>query len=139
MKASPTIAPKEFARRRVDLMAMMAPDSIAILPSASVVARNSDIDYPFRQDSDFQYLSGFGEPDAVLVLVPGRAHGETILFCRECDPDLELRLRMNRSWSPLHKNRSSKFHLQWLPSHHNHMLSRLYNRHKLSTRKYHSH
>ena len=89
MKASPTIAPKEFARRRVDLMAMMAPDSIAILPSASVVARNSDIDYPFRQDSDFQYLSGFGEPDAVLVLVPGRAHGETILFCRECDPDLE--------------------------------------------------
>jgi len=89
MKASPTIALKEFARRRVDLMAMMEANSIAILPSSRIVARNSDVDYPFRQDSDFQYLTGFGEPDSVLVLVPGRTHGETILFCRERDPDIE--------------------------------------------------
>ena len=89
MKASPTIAPKEFVRRRADLMAMMEADSIAILPSSRVMVRNSDIDYPFRQDSDFRYLSGFAEPDSVLVLVPGRAHGETILFCRERDTDSE--------------------------------------------------
>lgn len=86
MKVSPTISPKEFGRRRSNLMAMLDANSIAILPSARLVARNSDIDYPFRQDSDFRYLTGFIEPDAVLVLVPGRVHGETILFCRERDP-----------------------------------------------------
>jgi Xaa-Pro aminopeptidase len=89
MKASPTISLKEFSRRRQELMAMMEADSIAILPGAKRVARNRDIDYPFRQDSDFHYLCGFAEPDAVLVLVPGRSHGETILFCRERDSEQE--------------------------------------------------
>src|SRR5690606_11546627 len=45
--------------------------------------------YPYRQDSDLWYLTGFPEPEAVLVLVPGRAHGETLLFCRERDPERE--------------------------------------------------
>ena len=89
MKAGPTITKKEFARRRADLMSMMAANSIAVVPSARIVARNRDVDYPFRQNSDFHYLCGFGEADAVLVLVPGRVHGETLLFCRERDPDLE--------------------------------------------------
>jgi Xaa-Pro aminopeptidase len=89
MKAGPTITLREFARRRANLMSMMDANSIAIVPSARVVARNRDVDYPFRQDSDFHYLCGFGEPDAVLVLVPGRIHGETLLFCRERDPELE--------------------------------------------------
>ena len=47
--------------------------------------RNRDIDYAFRQDSDLLYLCGFEEPDALLVLVPGRSQGEVILFCRERD------------------------------------------------------
>jgi Xaa-Pro aminopeptidase len=47
--------------------------------------RNNDAHYPFRQDSDFHYLTGFAEPDAVLALVPGRSQGEVILFCRERD------------------------------------------------------
>ncbi|HWI24515.1 MAG TPA: aminopeptidase P N-terminal domain-containing protein [Lysobacter sp.] len=51
--------------------------------------RSRDTHYPYRQDSDFWYLTGFPEPEAVLVLVPGRAHGEAILFCRERDPDRE--------------------------------------------------
>jgi Xaa-Pro aminopeptidase len=89
MKASPTISLKEFSRRRQELMAMMEADSIAILPGAKRVSRNRDIDYPFRQNSDFHYLCGFDEPDAVLVLVPGRHHGETILFCRERDSEEE--------------------------------------------------
>jgi Xaa-Pro aminopeptidase len=47
--------------------------------------RNRDVNYPFRQDSDFYYLTGFNEPDALAVFVPGRAQGEYILFCREFD------------------------------------------------------
>lgn len=85
----PRVTLKEFARRRKELMALMEPGSIAILPSASKVKRNNDVDYEFRQDSDFYYLTGFCEPDAVFVLVPGREHGEAILFCRERDAEQE--------------------------------------------------
>jgi len=84
------ISKKEFAARRQLLMSHMEPNSIAILPSATEKIRNRDADYPFRQDSDFYYLSGFPEPEAVLVLMPGREHGETILFCRERDRTREI-------------------------------------------------
>jgi Xaa-Pro aminopeptidase len=79
----------EFKRRRKELMALMEDNSIAILPSASLMPRNNDVEYQFRQDSDFYYLTGFDEPDAVFVLIPGREHGESILFCRERDPGEE--------------------------------------------------
>ena len=75
----------EYQRRRTRLMELMAEGSIAILPSARVVYRNRDTEYPFRQSSDFYYLTGFDEPESVLVLVPGRKQGEVILFCRERD------------------------------------------------------
>jgi Xaa-Pro aminopeptidase len=81
---------KEFAARRRRLMDMMAQDSIAILPAAPERVRNRDVLHPFRQDSDFHYLSGFDEPDAVLVIIPGREHGESVLFCKEKDPAKEL-------------------------------------------------
>jgi Xaa-Pro aminopeptidase len=80
---------KEYARRRRQLMRIMGADTIAILPAAAVRYRNRDAEYPFRQDSDFYYLTGFGEPEAVAVLVPERVHGEYILFCRERDPLME--------------------------------------------------
>ncbi len=89
-KVTSTISKKEFSRRRKVLMAHMEPNSIAILPSSTEKIRNRDADYPFRQDSDFHYLSGFPEPESVLVLIPGREHGETILFCRERDRDREI-------------------------------------------------
>ncbi len=79
----------EHKRRRSQLMKMMGKNTIAILPSASEIIRNRDAHFPFRQDSDFLYLTGFNEPDAVMVLVPGRKHGEYILFCREKDPEQE--------------------------------------------------
>jgi len=79
----------EFKRRRSQLMKMMGKNTIAILPSASEIVRNRDAHFPFRQDSDFLYLTGFKEPDSVLVLVPGRKHGEFVLFCREKDPEQE--------------------------------------------------
>lgn len=83
------IKPSEFARRRKRLMRMAGDDAILILPSAPERVRSHDTHYPYRQDSDFWYLSGFAEPEAVLVLVPGRKHGETLLFCRDRDPERE--------------------------------------------------
>jgi len=80
----------EFRRRRRQLMGMMGPNSVAILPTSREAVRNRDVHHPFRPDSDFFYLTGFAEPDAVMVLVPGRAHGEYILFCREKDPEKEI-------------------------------------------------
>lgn len=84
------ITKQEYARRRKALMAQMEPNSIAILPAAPVYIRNRDVEHNYRQDSDFQYLTGFPEPEAVAVLVPGREHGEYVLFCREKDPEREL-------------------------------------------------
>ena len=83
------ITQKEFNRRRKQLMRMMGKNSIAIIPTATEQLRNRDVEFPFRADSDFYYLTGFHEPDAVAVLIPGRAHGEYLLFCRERDPEME--------------------------------------------------
>lgn len=83
------IEQKEFARRRQRLMSLMGSDSIAIIPSAQDVIRSRDTHYPFRQDSDFWYLTGYNEPDAVLVLLPGRDAAQVVLFNRERDPRME--------------------------------------------------
>jgi Xaa-Pro aminopeptidase len=83
------IPDKAYARRRRQLMRMAGDDAIAILPAAPERIRSRDTHYPYRQDSDLLYLTGFPEPEAVLVLVPGRKHGEVILFCRERDPERE--------------------------------------------------
>ena len=76
---------KEFLRRRRQFMRMIGRDAIAILPAAPVRHRNGDIAYAYRQDSHFHYLTGFPEPEAVAVLVPGRPHAEYLLFVRERD------------------------------------------------------
>lgn len=78
----------EFARRRRQLMDLMGEEAVALLPASSETTRNRDVHHPFRQDSDFYYLTGFPEPDAVAVLVPGHEQ-EFSLFCRERDPELE--------------------------------------------------
>ncbi len=83
------MTPTEFARRRRQLMRMIGSGGIAILPAAPEKIRNRDTTYPYRQDSDFIYLTGFDEPEAVAVLIPGREHAEYILFCRERDPSRE--------------------------------------------------
>ena len=81
---------KDFARRRKRLMDIVDNGGIVIQPTAPERIRNRDVYYPFRADSDFHYLTGFPEPEAVLVLVPDRAQGECILFCREKDRATEL-------------------------------------------------
>jgi Xaa-Pro aminopeptidase len=75
----------EFKKRRKLLMQRVGKGNIALISSADVRIRNRDVDYPFRQDSDFYYLTGFNEPDALAVFIPGREQGEYILFCREFD------------------------------------------------------
>lgn len=85
-----SISRQEFARRRRALMAEMEENSIAILPAAPERTRNRDVEHPYRQDSDFWYLSGFPESEAVMALIPGREHGEFVLFCRERDRAMEI-------------------------------------------------
>ena len=80
---------REFAKRRQRLMDMMEEGSIAIVPTAPVRPRNRDVDFPYRPDSNFFYLTGFGEPEAVAVFAPGREQGEFVMFCRERDPAAE--------------------------------------------------
>ncbi|MCK4742991.1 MAG: Xaa-Pro aminopeptidase [Sulfuriflexus sp.] len=76
---------KEFSKRRKQLLKMLEPGDIAILPAANMKIRNRDVEYRYRPDSDFYYLTGFPEPEAVAVFIPGRKHGEYVLFCREHD------------------------------------------------------
>ncbi|HAS51657.1 MAG TPA: Xaa-Pro aminopeptidase, partial [Gammaproteobacteria bacterium] len=83
------IPPEVFARRRRDLMEQMGPNSVALLAAAPEAPRNRDVHYPYRQDSDFYYLTGFPEPDAIAALIPG-AEPEFLLFCRERDPQMEI-------------------------------------------------
>ncbi len=79
-----------FARRRVEFLSRIGPDSVAVLAAAPVRPRSRDVTYPYRQDSDFYYLTGFPESEAVAVFVPGRKKGEFVLFCREYDPQKAL-------------------------------------------------
>lgn len=67
-------------------MKMMGRGAIAILPAVPEKSRNSDVSYRYRPDSDFYYLTGFAEPDAVAVLIPGRPQAEYVLFVRDRDP-----------------------------------------------------
>lgn len=80
----------EYSRRRRTLMNLLGDGAIAVLPAAAEQVRSRDTLYSYRQDSDFHYLCGFPEPEAVLVLIPGREQGEVVLFCRERDPKHEL-------------------------------------------------
>jgi Xaa-Pro aminopeptidase len=80
------------AARRARLAAQMLPGAVAVLPTALVVPRNGDSDYPYRHDSYFYYLTGFTEPESVLVLIAaqGERPARAILFCREKNLEREI-------------------------------------------------
>jgi len=80
----------EFARRRRHLMELIGSGGIAVLPAATEKVRSRDTLFDYRPDSDVYYLTGFVEPETVIVLVPGRAQGQYLVFCRERDPEREL-------------------------------------------------
>ena len=70
-------------------MRMAGEDAVLLIAAAPERMRNADAAWPYRQDSDLHYLSGFPEPDAMLALLPGRKHGEVMLFCREREREHE--------------------------------------------------
>jgi len=82
------IDPSSYSRRRAELAALMR-EGVAIVRTAPERARNRDSSYPFRFDSYFHYLSGFPEPESVLVLMAG-SEPKSILFCREKDKEREI-------------------------------------------------
>src|SRR5918912_4463118 len=73
---------EEFMRR-------MEPGSVAILPAAREVTRSNDTEYRYRQDSDFYYLTGFGEPEAIAVITPAHPEHKYRLYVRPRDPERE--------------------------------------------------
>lgn len=75
-----------FQARRNRLLEKIGPRGIALLSSSPETIRNGDTHFPFRQDSDFYYLTGFEEPHAVAVFAPGRADGEYLLFNQPENP-----------------------------------------------------
>lgn len=83
------IQPEEYRQRRERLMAKLPSHAALLVPGASLVTRSHDSEYPFRQQSDFYYLTGLQEPEALLVLLPGRAEGQSVVFCQDRDPTLE--------------------------------------------------
>lgn len=84
------ISRDEYARRRTHLLASLPAGSAALVAAATLKTRNRDAEFAFRQDSDFYYLTGFNEPDAILLLLPGRAEGEAVMFCPPRDPQMEI-------------------------------------------------
>ena len=81
---------KEFEKRRRKLAKLLGKDGIAVIPTASTRVRSRDTDYPYRPDSDFYYFTGFSEPNAVMILAPGREDGSFIVCLREKNPLTEI-------------------------------------------------
>src|SRR5947208_3929778 len=78
-----------FADRRLRFAAALG-DAIAVIPGALEVRRNGDVNYEFRQSSDFFFLTGFDEPDAVAVINPAHAKQRYVLFVRPRDRQMEI-------------------------------------------------
>lgn len=81
---------KEFAARRARLLQAIGKGNMGMLSAAPEQLRNGDGHYPYRQDSYFYYMTGFCEPEAVAVFIPGRAEGEYVLFNRPLDRKQEI-------------------------------------------------
>ena len=79
----------EFARRRAQFVEKMG-DAVAVFPSAPQTIRTNDSHYQYRQDTDLHYLTGFDEPESVLVLAPNHATTRTVLFVRPKDKEREI-------------------------------------------------
>lgn len=83
----------------IEAIATRGSDAVAVLPAAPVFTRNNDVEHDYRQDSDLFYLTGFDEPESVLVLQPdagpavagaAKGAGKSTLFLRPRDPDREI-------------------------------------------------
>ena len=79
----------EYARRRARLMRSIGANEAVLISAASLRSHSRDVNVPFRQDSDFLYLTGFQEPGAVALLVPNAKQGDYVIFCAPRDPVVE--------------------------------------------------
>jgi Xaa-Pro aminopeptidase len=79
-----------YKTRRSEFLQKMKKKSVALLFSTTPKTRSNDTEYPYRQDSDFYYLTGFKEDNSVLVLIKGKKSTKEILFVQKKDPTLEL-------------------------------------------------
>lgn len=85
------MTPHEYRRRRQALLAKMAPASAALIFAAPEAPRSADSEYPYRQNSDFWYFTGFNEPEAVLLLIKSdENHNHSVLFNRVRDKNAEI-------------------------------------------------
>jgi Xaa-Pro aminopeptidase len=89
MAATPKVPMSVYAERRRALMSRL-PHGVAVIPSAPVAIRNNDVEHEYRQDSDLHYLTGFDEPESVLVLATAHPEHEMVLFVRPRDPEREV-------------------------------------------------
>lgn len=78
-----------FAARRAAFLERIGP-GVAVLPAAPVFVRNNDVEHAYRQDSDFYYLTGFDEPESVLVLTNQHPEHRVVLFVRPRNPEREV-------------------------------------------------
>jgi len=80
-----------YLQRRQQLLAQLPANSVVLIPAATEQTRSRDTEYPFRQNSDFWYYTGFNEPDALLILSKDQqAQCEALLLCRDKDPLAEI-------------------------------------------------
>lgn len=79
-----------FQQRRLQLFQAMTDNSVALIASGKEVIRNRDTHYPFRPQSDFYFLTGFNEPDAVLMLSKTGDGHKSHLWCRAKDKEKEI-------------------------------------------------
>lgn len=84
-----TLDRSEYPKRRQELIDTLGENSAIIVAAGGEKTRNADTHYRFRVDSDFYYLTGFNEPEAVFLLRPGMDCGASVLFCHEKDPAFE--------------------------------------------------
>lgn len=82
--------PDRFRNHRTALAARIGSNAVALIPAADETVRNDDVNHEFRQDSEFFYLTGFHEPEALAVIVPDHPEGEYHLFVRPRDRNLEI-------------------------------------------------
>lgn len=83
------IASTEYQQRRQALMEKIGTGT-AIFRSAPMAVMHNDVEYTFRQDSDFYYLTGFNEPEAVAVFAPHHEEHQFVLFVQPKDPEKEV-------------------------------------------------
>lgn len=86
----PACDPRTLHAGRRERFAAAVGGGLALVPAASMARRNNDVDHPFRQDTDFYYLTGFDEPDAVMLLDPSAASEQYVLFVRPRDREREI-------------------------------------------------